>query len=261
MEGKERRVWPYQIESSLSLVSSNHEKSTDVNPNREKRIELDACAICRGLLSKPCIECQANFAEFIADHEQDAQQFRKETRTTWSYVLLLAKRPPFNMFPMDVIGLICKHSFPSKSFMQSNVCPVTQLYCDHTFHVHCFKRWLARRESCPLYNAFFPSDGALELMVCNQNFQVVSDASYVSSAAFVSKKDWKDRVYVARARIENLLKVNRTWTSVDHIYAHYTLKLSPDIGAVPQHRFLEVLSGLVKDGYIECDDQNYKYIP
>lgn len=250
-----RRIWPHNIESNV-LFTNKEGVSIDV-------IQYDFCAICRGELKVPCINCQANCSEFMPENPKN--EFRRRAKEIWQTLLLCHKREPLSALPMDVLHVIFKHANPSYVYQHLNLCPVTRVYCDHLYHACCFTKWLGKRECCPLCNVFFPRDGVLELFSCEEMFRCEVGSSRVTSEDFIRKKDWHDRVDIANRNVIRTLKSHpNSPMSQEELYIAYKSFITSfkwENQQIPEHRFIEVLQGLVEQEFIFRDaDGKFHYL-
>lgn len=111
------------------------------------------CAICRGQVRDMCIECAAMMP---GEQERHNMRLTQDAQDTWFTLLLCARRAPLNRIPLDVIGLIYRHSTPDE--VLQTVCPSVELYCHHVYHECCIKKWGNRFPKCPLDNKPFHPD-------------------------------------------------------------------------------------------------------
>ncbi len=206
MEGPAKRFWTHNVDSFPKQANEH-------NP-------LDTCAICRGSLSSRCVECEAKELEDIDLH------LKTESKKLWDALLLVARRSPFSTLPLSIVWQIYQFAQPH---VERSSCPECILYCNHSYHLHCFRRWLARRESCPLCNSFQPRDGGDgDLFVTRmRHAHMIAENCYTSSEEFVTKKDNYERASAASAFVVSFLKrfatcsTEPTWISQDVLFGFY----------------------------------------
>jgi hypothetical protein len=242
MEGPQKRFWTHNL---VSTTEDNQPAN---------------CAICRNLLSKICIECEVT-------GPQDIETLMKnDSKKLWMTLLLATKQPPLSTLPLNIIWKI--YSF-AHAKVQRAQCQVCTLYCNHNYHLHCFRRWLAKRESCPLCNSFQPR-------VDTENFytlqaptiQLVAENCYTSSEDFLAKKDFYERAEFASAFVVSFLKRFSTcdddgekaaWISQDILYEFY--QRSPayrNVGSLTKNRFITALQDVVRREFIEEKNGSYR---
>lgn len=109
---------------------------------------IDSCAICRGLLVKKCIDCE------VKHQEEEGAEPTELVQTVWFTLLLMRNRAGtlFSRLDAGTLALIMNYAFPSSPI--DIICDVAYLECGHVFHSHCFAKWYAKREVCPLDNLF-----------------------------------------------------------------------------------------------------------
>lgn len=249
MEGPQKRFWTHNL---VSTPCDN---------------QLANCAICRKLLSTICIECEVTGLE----HEI---LMKNDSKKLWMTLLLATKQPPLSTLPLSIIWKIYQLAHPQ---MQRAQCQVCTLYCNHTYHLHCFRRWLAKRESCPLCNSFQPrDDGDAFYTLQTPSVQLVAENCYTSSEEFLAKKDFYERAEFASAFVVSFLKrfsncnnddnnadeTKPTWISHDILYEFYRRSTAyRNVGSLTKNRFIIALQDLVRRELVEEKEGNYNYVP
>jgi hypothetical protein len=141
------------------------------------------------------------------------------------------------------------------------------LGCNHIYHIHCFRKWLTKREVCPLCNTFYP------LSALNDGFYILAESTdtqykvdnvYSSCNEFISRSALQGRKERARSFIINILKHNkRVWTK-DEILKRYNESFDEyDFHQKLDNDMIDkILSKLISDEYITHSTiEVYEYNP
>lgn len=123
------------------------------------------------------------------------------------------------------------------------------------YHIHCFRKWLTKREVCPLCNEYYP------LSALNDGFYILGESTttqykvdnvYSSDKAFISRSTLQGRKERARAFIVNILKHNKRMWFKDEILKRYDDSFDEyDIHQKLDHEMInEILSKLISDEYV-----------
>jgi RING-H2 zinc finger domain len=231
---KKRRIWSHTLNKG-SIAESR----------------VDTCAICKELLIDYCLDCKANFV--IINSYDQTNTFKDESKDVWMSLLLLQKRRilPFDMVVLKTIYIHCLPSIKIKG------CEVCMISCNHIYHKDCIRKWLTKRESCPLCNIYYP------LSALDNGFYILGETSdtyfkvdnvYTSSNDFISYKELQRRKDRARGFIVNILKHNkRAWTGNEiskrykDSFDNYDIQQKLD-----EETFNDVLSKLIADEHVSC---------
>jgi len=108
---------------------------------------VDNCAICRGLLTKECIECQQ-----YSSQPARKKSTRTHVKATLMTLLMLHNRPNTVFAQLDTNVLSLIYGFSLIGDLVVSECDLAHLSCKHIYHNHCFEKWYARRSTCPLDN-------------------------------------------------------------------------------------------------------------
>lgn len=225
-------------------------------------VSIDTCAICRALLRDACIECQTK-PEVIDAMRIPLGTIIVEAKELWMTMLLAAKRPPFNKLGIDIIQRIYSGALPE----QPNItwdCPVIRTHCDHVYHECCIKKWMKKRQTCPLDNLPMTNEildsfscqisaisGRMEIL---QTYRTDMDDKFVSSSA-------------KRARVSRAREFIQLWLKRTHPAKWSFLAISEMYNRNTQEKerissLKEVVDELCNDKYIqEIEDSVYRHNP
>lgn len=127
------------ISARLDMIKLS--KSVDIN----KR-----CAICREFLMELCSTCKTNKMKLFHYNVFESIIYNKLN------ILELRQNTTLKDIPKDVIKMI-EDRIPIETTIEFDCC-VSRGICGHIYHTHCLKRWLTKRDSCPLDNRFWTTN-------------------------------------------------------------------------------------------------------
>ena len=104
---------------------------------------VDDCAICRGDLTRLCLEC---------DLHRPREAVEEKPERLLMTLLMLQRRDDtlFSTLDRNIISLIYDYACVGPQIQE--VCNLVQLSCEHIFHEHCILKWFRKRPNCPLCN-------------------------------------------------------------------------------------------------------------
>ena len=111
------------------------------------------CAICQLPLRRNCVDHYDRKRMVLAHTSDDMKTYYKmQQENLFNFLMQLrdcvAYR--FSVFPKDMIQYITK-MVPMVAQLKKT-CPIIFLDCRHSYHNHCWKKWIKKRNCCPLCN-------------------------------------------------------------------------------------------------------------
>ncbi len=224
-----------------------------------KEAALDVCVICRVALKTCCMNCLCKFNTAVAIEE--CQRY-------WKFILLARNRRGsfFSHFSLALVSRIYKSIL--KAVVWSTDCPLQRpTACNHVYHTHCFDKWRAKRNNCPIDN-----------IECSSVLHYAEDPYIHHRLELVywtpskTTKTWEDilREQEMKANRPDAVKATtilvvkkRCPGHMERGEIHNEVRKKPHLEELEGHQIDAALDHLTTRKFLEYDAQqdSYKYLP
>ena len=132
------------MKQSKQIWVNHIQKGSSISPVNSYNPYIDTCAICRNKLSDLCSDCHVTVNE---------NEYIEKIKNIWNFLLINHNRKDslFNLVDLNIISLI--YEFCVSGDYETKNCHIITLECNHTYHRHCFQKWINKRQVCPLDNS------------------------------------------------------------------------------------------------------------
>jgi len=211
---------------------------------------FNTCAICRETFDNTCPSC---FGVDLAPAASIVEMML-DCKTLWATMLLYFKRAPFNLLDRSILTKIYTMALPEQQELHS--CKVVQLFCGHVYHDHCIRRWLSKRECCPLDNDYMSiefldhgSSHSTQVQVSPSTMELTETYELSNSDEFVTRKmKFMHQKEVEASIIRTLKHTFPSKWALETLCNHYNTENNTSLKLC---KLEEILENLCADEYVK----------